>query len=779
MKLIFPAYQTRRVVAFRSVGAAIVISRFIACMLVTAGLSVAPADIKAAAQEQKDATHTVRSTEQQLQVLYQKVSPAVVRFASDENGKHSLSPSGVIISPEGHIATIAQTQIFNDHTAVFCFLTDGRHAKCEPLGWSAQWNVGLLKIRDPGNWPHVPLNDKPIRAGQFCAALDYEYDSQTQSQKRSLDLRVGSITSCAPQIWLTASCRVDEWPPLFSLDGELIGITSRQDVDYDIHATRAELLQKHWALLTAGKNLDREIVATDSKSADSKTASTRPQENDPASDEVKAAIAKATAATVRLRLPQRTDGTGRWSGVIVSPDGYIATIAHHLAMPGEAVSVELADGRNAAGKILGVDRVADTGLVKIVDQGDWPHVEMGASVSMTPGAPCWCIGFPASRKKRTPLVRQSNIVEAAAEPSARSFHLLYTSKDIRLFGGDSGGGAFDAQGRLIGNFEGQGENKVARYHRIEILRGQWDFLSAGQPVEELSGQPLGEISEAFKQIGSRNLSAVVEVFEDRKPCALGTIVASDGKIVTKASELYGAISVRLFDGRSFPATIQKRARDHDLALLVIAARDLPVLAWANDEPANPGKMVAALVPGEAPHVGVVSYMTRAIPGRPGAGLVELAQTKRGVEVVDDSSARELGMLIRKGDLIRRIEGHEIPDLNTAVSVGGDRTHPGTLDIYPGDPMTVTVERNNATVELRFPRPPIYYWTPSRNENHRYMGFPEVFDVDAPLKAKQCGGPVLDIDGRSLGVTIAVRGDGWRPTHTHVIPAAVVKRFIPD
>ena len=60
------------------------------------------------------------------------------------------------------------------------------------------------------------------------------------------------------------------------------------------------------------------------------------------------------------------------------------------------------------------------------------------------------------------------------------------------------------------------------------------------------------------------------------------------------------------------------------------------------------------------------------------------------------------MLIRNGDLIRRIEGHETPDTKTVLQLVGDSGNPGELIANAGDPMSVTVEREKQTMELRFP-----------------------------------------------------------------------------
>ena len=430
--------------------------------------------------------------------------------------------------------------------------------------------------------------------------MEYEWGEQIgkEPKERSPQLRVGSITRCAPQIWFTASCRVDSWTPLFAVDGSLIGITSERYYRYDIHVTRAELINKYWDPLTAGKNLDRELLAGDVKSADQTTSSKQRKEINTESEAVKAAIEKAAAATIRIR--RSVEMTNRFSGVIVSADGYIATCAHHFGMPGEAVSIELPDGRNAAGKVLGVDRISDIGLVKIIDPGEWPHVGMGESISAAADQPCWCIGYPTDRKDRTAWVRESKIAQSGDKPFS---HLVYASKETPLRGGDSGGGLFDANGRLIGSFEGQNPNAVGRYHRVELFRQEWDFLSAGQAVDVIAVRPLAELvdlADGFTEITNRGPNVAVEILSDNKPCALGTVVAADGKVVTKASELYGAISVRLSDGQSFPATIQKISRDHDLALLQIAVKGLPTPNWSDRDLSAVGTLIATPVPGHNP-----------------------------------------------------------------------------------------------------------------------------------------------------------------------------------
>ena len=293
-----------------------------------------------------DGENVVRSTETQLQALYRNASPAIVRFSKDEAGDRKLSMTGVIVSADGYIACCARGEItiFSNHNPIFCFLPDGRRAKCEPLGWSEQWNIGLLKITEPGQWPHVEIGSSAnLAAGQVCAALDYGWlQTGKEPQERAPQLRIGSIHAVRRRFGSPPRAEPKVGRPFSRWTDRLSA--SRPKSIFDTTSTRrgAELFKKYWAPLTAGKNLDLELLAGDRKNTDPAASHSKQQPIDPESDEVKSAIEKAAAATVRIR--RSVEMTNSWSGIIVSADGYIATCADHFGMPGETVSIELPDG---------------------------------------------------------------------------------------------------------------------------------------------------------------------------------------------------------------------------------------------------------------------------------------------------------------------------------------------------------------------------------------------------------------------------------------------------
>src|SRR5262249_19749804 len=82
------------------------------------------------------------------------------------------------------------------------------------------------------------------------------------------------------------------------------------------------------------------------------------------------------------------------------------------------------------------------------------------------------------------------------------------------------------------------------------------------------------VIEAFVNVVARPSESTVRVYCDEQPAALGTIVAADGWIVTKASELTGNVVCKLKDGRSLAAAVVGVEESRDLAMLKLQAPPL-------------------------------------------------------------------------------------------------------------------------------------------------------------------------------------------------------------
>jgi S1-C subfamily serine protease len=392
-----------------------------------------------------------------------------------------------------------------------------------------------------------------------------------------------------------------------------------------------------------------------------------------------------------------------------------------------------------------------------------------------------------ARPGRQPWVQETQIVRRAQTLPRRDEWdcQLETLGVWPSISGASGGEVFDLEGRVVGVLLGRtiavrSAQPEARHARVELHRKEWDLLAAAKPVDVLDSDPLTEITAAFDRIAKDLPPVAVEVLGDGKPRTLGTIVGSDGRILTKASELVGAVSCRLADGRVFPASVEKVPREHDLALLKIDADGLPEARWSRDESIAPGTLIAALAPGQPPRAGVVSLAARPIPRVTGELGVFLRDGDHGLEV-RDVVADEDDVPLRKGDVVLHVDGQPTPDLDAYHALM--KPESGATIPYAGDPVRVGVRRGGDTLELNFTRPPsnsLLQMYGTRTASRRWWGFPSVFGTDIQLTPKLCGGPVIDRSGRVAGIAIACRSiRSPDKGECHVIPAHVARGVVAD
>ena len=721
--------------------------------------------------------------EQRMRGAYERISPAVVRITYGT--RHNRELTGVVVTPDGHVVTAYNSSIVHDDLLAF-HLADGRRVRGKALGFSGEFGIALLKITEKGPWPHVDLGNRAdVKAGQLCVALGYPRLTNVEPDRWPA-LRLGTVTKSAAPFWLTSSCSLKVGVHgIFDLKGRLVGWTSSVPPSQRDHVhTSVEMIRTHWDDLVAGKNLDR--VRLHSSEADAgESPAAPPSKSQPVEDKDRVAtvIEKATAAAVRIREASEERG---WSGVIVTADGYVITCGHHGRLPGQRVTISLSDGRDASAVILGTNLVSDVGLIKITDDGPWPHAELGHSAIMKPSDRCILIAYPAERPGRQPWVSEAQIVQRTNTLPAKDewYPRFWTSVDdsqlTGLGGGSSGGGVFDLQGRVVGVILGgnslEGKKHHKRHARVELFHKQWDILAASKPVEVLDSDPLAEVMAALRRIADDLPTIAVDVLVDGKPRVLGTIVGSDGRILTKASELGKAVSCRLADGRVFPARVQKVFQEHDLALLKIDAAGLPEARWSTEESIAPGALIAALVPGKPALTGVVSLAARARPVANGGLGVSVQDGDGGLEV-----HREYGfdVPLRKGDVVVHVEDRATPDSDAYHALFEPKS--GAAIAYAGDTVRVGVRRGRDTLEFRFALPPSNFWDyRPRNASRRWWGFPSVFSTDIRLTPKQCGGPVIDKSGRVVGITIAC----LPPNHIkfrqrHVIPAHLAREVVAD
>jgi serine protease Do len=318
----------------------------------------------------------------------------------------------------------------------------------------------------------------------------------------------------------------------------------------------------------------------------------------------------------------------------------------------------------------------------------------------------------------------------------------------------------------------------SRYLSLVIVLGLVAAGTARAQRDDDIYKNSGKVLSAFKSVVAKPSESTVRVRCDGKDAAYGTVVNADGWIVTKASELKSPIICKLKDGRELEAKIVGVHEKYDVAMLKVDAKDLKPIEWGNTKDTSLGNWVASPGLGENPiAVGVVSVATRKgidrfIPnpksGFLGIALPQTEDVPRIDEVIKDTAAAKAGL--EKGDLILTVDGEEMKD---------GQSVPKKLGKYkPGDEVTLKIKRGDEVKEFKIKlgkRPT----EPSDDlmgpVSDRKNGFPTFLEHDTVLKPSDCGGPLVDLDGKALGVNIARAGR----YETYAIPAEALTALLPD
>lgn len=318
-------------------------------------------------------------------------------------------------------------------------------------------------------------------------------------------------------------------------------------------------------------------------------------------------------------------------------------------------------------------------------------------------------------------------------------------------------------------------------------------LAASPSLAQPSGTGASKLLAPFQPVVAKANGATVRILCDDKDAALGTIVTAEGLILTKASELRGAVTVKLGDGSVLDAEITSVHKPTDLALIKIDMKGLKPVAFADSKQVPTGNWLAAAGIGANPTaVGIVSVMTRDLSGfdardtlnqnRGYLGILLGKEEERDGAKVDGfptdgspSGAQKAGL--KKGDTIFEVNGKRISNSEELRELLGN--------YKPGEKVKVKVRRAapEGTEELSFT---ITLGKPVANRSDiqnamggelsgRRTGFPTVLQTDMILDPKNIGGPVVDLDGKVLGISIARAGR----VETWILPSETIRPLLTD
>jgi serine protease Do len=288
----------------------------------------------------------------------------------------------------------------------------------------------------------------------------------------------------------------------------------------------------------------------------------------------------------------------------------------------------------------------------------------------------------------------------------------------------------------------------------------------------------------FKPVVAQPSRSTVRIRCEGKEVALGTIVGADGWIVTKFSELKANPVCVLADGRQLPGRVTGVHEGYDLAMLKVEATNLKPVQWSDVKSAVVGNWVATPGTGDEPiAVGVVSVAARTTtprdlpPVSDNSGYLGIAldHAEHGVkvaQVMPNSAAAKAGL--KANDAILAIAGKVVRDPETLINT--------VQRFRPGQVVTMKVKRGDEELEIKatLDKRPANDRSDFQNRlgnelSSRRGGFPSVLQHDTVLRPSECGGPLVDLDGKVIGINIARAGR----TETYAVPANEVKPLLED
>jgi len=288
-------------------------------------------------------------------------------------------------------------------------------------------------------------------------------------------------------------------------------------------------------------------------------------------------------------------------------------------------------------------------------------------------------------------------------------------------------------------------------------------LMAQQSLESDYRTTGSAVTAAFESQRAVLQTSSAVILDGRKEINYGVVVTSDGLILTKASEvdLLEKFSVTVDREQYKEVKILATDPQWDVALLKVEAKDLVPVNYAPTSDIPQGSWVVAngatSRTARRALAGIVSAKSREVPASGGPALGVVLNGKSKVIEIDSvnegSGAHEAGL--QKGDVIISIEGQKVSKIEDIAELLKDRK--------AGTKVKVGWRRGgkgfSADVRLAA-KGEMFEDTMSRNDmmsgdfSKRRSGFPRVMQHDILGSSRVTGGPLLDIEGRCVGMNIA-------------------------
>jgi len=315
-----------------------------------------------------------------------------------------ITADGIVLS-QGHVSHWKFRDTFRpgssptgsagDRTTVI--LHDGRECPAELLGANRTHDVSLLRLLEPGPYPHVPIRaTAPVAVGDLVLKIGHPLGYR---KGRSAPVRLGRVTGGTAEIFGT-DCMVtggDSGGPYFSLDGQLVGI-----VYFGAFPMRMHLADTSFYRRNGGSGL---FKVTGSKAIDSLLDAMLRGEISPYDEKESVRIDRELAKSARLQPADFSQGSASLAqyrsivertrssvvvvlnagvpvslGTIVGAEGWVVTKASELpAQP----TCRLPDGKVVSARVAGVDPAFDLALQPSARSSPWQSAWLACRVAIS------------------------------------------------------------------------------------------------------------------------------------------------------------------------------------------------------------------------------------------------------------------------------------------------------------------------------------------------------------------------------------------------------------
>ena len=266
---------------------------------------------------------------------------------------------------------------------------------------------------------------------------------------------------------------------------------------------------------------------------------------------------------------------------------------------------------------------------------------------------------------------------------------------------------------------------------------------------------------AFAPVSAATRYSIVKLNVDGATVALGTVVDTNGLVLTKASELKkGKLTCWLATEKEVSAEVLGIDADEDLALVRVQARGLKPVRWADGEVAIGQWAITPGIADTPQAVGIISALPHRI--RPPRALIgvrfDYDAPKPSIEtIIPGLGAEQAGL--KPGDVIVAVNSQIVSNREQVVEA--------LRDFREGQNVRLRVQRRETqiTAEVRMMAPKTgesddsAYSSRRSNRlrgevSQRAEGFEQAIEHDTVLQPWLCGGPLVNLDGKAVGINIA-------------------------